>query len=47
VRVIDTSASRPEEVAARLIDRIADERALTRSGAHPLAGRAAYDQSEE
>jgi hypothetical protein len=47
VRVIDTSALPVEEVAGELVDWIDEERALFRSGAHPLATGAAYDQSEE
>jgi hypothetical protein len=47
VRVIDTSALPVEDVAARLVEWITKERALVRSGAHPLADSAAYDQSDE
>ncbi len=47
VRVIDTSALPVEKVADELIEWISEERALFRSGAHPLAGAAAYDQSDE
>jgi len=39
VRAIDTSASSVEKVADELIEWISQERALFRSGAHPLAGR--------
>lgn len=46
VRVIDTSALPVEEVAGELAEWINDERALLRSGAHPLGDAAAYDQSE-
>jgi hypothetical protein len=45
--VVDTSALLVEQVAARLVEWIEEERALVRSGAHPLAGRAAYDQDAE
>jgi hypothetical protein len=38
VRVIDTSASPPASVAAELAEWIHEERALFRSGAHPLRG---------
>lgn len=47
VRVIDTSALAVEQVAAELIEWINEERALHRSGAHPLAGAALYDQIDE
>lgn len=47
VRVIDTTTSPVEKVADELTEWIGEERALFRSGAHPLAGTAAYDQSEE
>lgn len=39
VRVIDTSALPVERVAAELVEWIEDERALLRSGTHPLAPR--------
>lgn len=39
VRVIDTSASPVEEVAAELVAWIDEERALFRAGTHPLAGK--------
>lgn len=39
VRVIDTSAAPAEKVAGELAEWIAEERALFRSGAHPLPGR--------
>jgi hypothetical protein len=45
VRVIDTSALPVEGVARELIGWIEEERELFRSGAHPLAGAKAYDQS--
>lgn len=38
VRVVDSSASPVEEVAAELVRWIDEERALFRSGAHPLQG---------
>jgi len=47
VRAVDTSAQPVEEVAVTLVEWIEAERALVRSGAHPLAGRAAYDQDDE
>ena len=47
VRVIDTSALPVEEVAAKLLEWINEERALLRSGRHPLADAAAYDQGDE
>ena len=47
VPVIDTSALPVEKVADELTEWISEERALFRSGAHPLAGAAPYDQSEE
>jgi hypothetical protein len=40
VRVIDTSVLSVQEVATKLIEWIKKERALLRSGAHPLAGAA-------
>jgi hypothetical protein len=43
VRVVDTSASSAEKVAEELGEWIEEERALFRSGAHPLAGMAAGD----
>jgi hypothetical protein len=39
VRLVDTSASPVEEVAKELVDWIEGERALFRSGAHPVSGR--------
>ena len=39
VRLLDTSALPVEEVANELVDWIDGERALFRSGAHPLSGR--------
>lgn len=39
VRVIDTSASPVDEVAEELVEWVGTERALLRSGAHPLRGR--------
>ena len=39
VHVVDTSASPVEEVARELVEWIEGERALFRSGAHPLRGR--------
>lgn len=39
VRVIDTSALPVEGVAAELVEWIREERALLRSGEHPLSGR--------
>ena len=45
VRVIDTSVLPVEKVADELVEWIGEERALFRSGAHPLADAAAYDQS--
>jgi hypothetical protein len=47
VLIIDTSALPVENVADELVEWINAERALFRSGAHPLAGMAAYDQSAE
>lgn len=47
VRIIDTSELPVEEVGARLIEWITEERALLRSGAHPLLGAALYDKSGE
>jgi hypothetical protein len=47
VRVIDTSARPVEQVAARLVEWVEEVRALVRSGSHPLAGGAAYDQDDE
>lgn len=47
VRVIDTSELPVEEVGARLIEWITAERALLRSGTHPLLGAALDDQGEE
>jgi len=44
VRVIDTSELPVEEVGARLIEWIAQERALLRLGTHPLLGTALDDQ---
>ena len=44
VRVIDTSVLSVEKVADELIEWIREERSLFRSGAHPLAGAAAYDR---
>jgi hypothetical protein len=44
VCAIDTSALPVEQVAATLVEWIEEDRALVRSGAHPLAGRDAYDQ---
>jgi aromatic ring-cleaving dioxygenase len=47
VRAIDTSALPVERVAATLVEWIEEERALVRSGAHPLTGRDAYDIDDE
>lgn len=47
VRSIDTSALPVGQVATELVEWIEEERALVRSGTHPLAGWAAYDQSDE
>lgn len=44
VRVIDTSAASVEEVTDELVEWIDEERALFRSGAHPLQGRRLTDQ---
>ena len=41
IRTIDTSTSSVEQVADRLLEWIAEERALARTGAHPLAEWAA------
>ena len=46
VRVIDTSALPVEQVAATLVEWIEEERALVRSGGHPLADRNAYDRDD-
>jgi hypothetical protein len=40
IRAVDTSALRVEEVAAELVEWIDEERALLRSGAHPLTAAA-------
>ena len=45
--MIDTSALPVENVADELVEWINAERALFRSGAHPLAGMAGEDQSAE
>jgi len=47
VRAIDTSSLPVEQVAAALIEWIEEERGLVRTGAHLLAGQAAYDQCDE
>ena len=47
VLAIDTSGLPVEEVAARLVDWIAEERKFVRSGSHPLTNRAASDESSE
>ena len=47
VRTIDTSALPVEKIADDLVEWIDAERALFRSGAHPLAGMAWCDQSAE
>jgi hypothetical protein len=44
VRVIDTSTRSVEEVAGELAAWIDEERALFRSGAHPLADATAYEE---
>jgi hypothetical protein len=46
VRLIDTSALPVEGVAADLIEWIGEERALLRSGAHPLAAGADWTEAE-
>jgi hypothetical protein len=45
VHVVDTSALPVEAVAGEVVRWIDEERALFRSGAHPLTG-AAYDENE-
>ena len=47
VRTIDTSALPVEKVADELVEWIDAERALFRSGAHPLAGLALSDHRDE
>jgi hypothetical protein len=47
VRTIDTSALPVENVADELVEWIDAERALFRSGAHPLAGLAPFDHRDE
>ena len=46
VHVIDTSALPVEKVVQELIEWVTEERALLRSGAHPLSGAAVDDLSE-
>jgi hypothetical protein len=46
VRVIDTTELPVEEVGARLLEWIAEGRALLRSGTHPLSGAALHDQGQ-
>jgi hypothetical protein len=45
VHLIDTSVLKVEEVAVKLGEWISHERALLRSGKHPLADAAAYDDA--
>jgi hypothetical protein len=47
VRMVDTTALPVEQVAATLVEWIEEERALVRSGAHPLAAQDAYGQDDE
>lgn len=46
VRVIDTSASSVQEVGTAVVEWISGERALLRSGTHPLTGAALGEQND-